>query len=556
MTGALAEIAGLTLRHIGRRAPALRDLSLRWERGERLLLLGPSGSGKSTLALLLDGVIPHAVEAHWESGTVTVDGTETRAAGLASLSSTIGVVFQDPETQLVMLDIDDEIAFGLENHAVPRAAMAGRIAAARAETGLEAIDLPIARLSGGTKQRVALAAILALRPTGLVLDEPTANLDPAGTREVLDAVARLVGDRERSLLLIEHRLDDVLRFIDRVAVLDGDGRLAFSGTPREAFVGEMERLSQLGVWIPQLRRLAALLGSDALPRDASEAADLIVARWPMGATDATEAPEAAASVVRAGSLVYRYPGAERPAVVDVSLDVARGELVAIVGANGAGKSTLGLVLAGALEPSAGTVERDGRVSYVFQYPEHQFVSRSVDDELRVTLRARGLSADEVERAATGLLDRAGLRALARANPFTLSHGQKRRLSVATALAADPDVLILDEPTFGQDERNTELLLATLEDLRAEGRATVAITHDLALVADHATRVIALDGGRVAFDGSPAELFARDDLLARCSLRRPAIAEAFRLAHARRLDVPSLIGLAAARAALRPRGAAA
>ena len=556
MTGAFAEIAGLTLRHIGRRAPALRDLSLRWERGERLLLLGPSGSGKSTLALLLDGVIPHAMDAHWESGTVTVDGTETRAAGLASLSSTVGVVFQDPETQLVMLEIDDEIAFGLENHAVPRAAMAARIADARAQTGLDGVDLEIRYLSGGTKQRVALAAILALAPRGLVLDEPTANLDPVGTREFVDALGRLVGGRERSLLLIEHRLDQVLPFIDRVAVLGSDGRLAFSGTPREAFVDQMGRLDSLGVWVPQLRRLAALLGSDALPRDASEAADLVVARWPAGTTGAIDTRAAAASVVRAASVGYRYPGAERPALADVSLDVARGELVAIVGANGAGKSTLGLVLAGAVAPTAGAVTREARVAYVFQYPEHQFVSRTVADELRITLRARGLADDEVERTAMGLLERAGLRALAEANPFTLSHGQKRRLSVATALAADPDVLILDEPTFGQDERNTELLLATLEELRAEGRAIVAITHDQVLVADHATRVVALDGGRVAFDGPPDELFARDDLLARCSLRRPAIAEAFRLAHARRPDVPPLIGLAAARAALRPRGAAA
>jgi energy-coupling factor transport system ATP-binding protein len=550
VTDAFAEVAGLTLRHIGRRAPALRDLSLRWERGERLLLLGPSGSGKSTLALLLDGVIPHAVEAHWERGTVTVDGTETRSGGLAALSSTVGVVFQDPETQLVMLEIDDEIAFGLENHAVPRTAMAERIAAARAETGLDGVGLPIARLSGGTKQRVALAAILALGPRGLVLDEPTANLDPAGTREVLGAVARLVGDRERSLLLIEHRLDDVLSLIDRVAVLDGDGRLAFAGTPREAFVDQMGRLEALGVWIPQLRRLAALLGSEALPRDASEAADLIVARWPAGTMNVTDARVTAASAVRADSVGYRYPAAARLALDDVSLGVARGELVAIVGANGAGKSTLGLVLAGALDPSAGTIQRDGQVASVFQYPEHQFVSRTVAGELRVTLRARGLNAGQVERAAMELLDRAGLRALAEANPFTLSHGQKRRLSVATALAAEPDVLVLDEPTFGQDERNTELLLATLEELRLEGRAIIAITHEQALVADHATRVIALDGGRIAFDGRPAELFARDDLLARCSLRRPTVAEAFRLAHLRRPDVPPLIGLSAARAALR------
>ena len=550
MTGAFAEVTGLTLRHIGRRVPALRDLSLRWERGERLLLLGPSGSGKSTLALCLNGVIPHAVEAHWDSGTVVVDGVETRETSLAALSSTVGVLFQDPETQLVMLEIDDEIAFGLENHAVPRMLMAERIGRARLETGLDAVSLPIASLSGGTKQRVTLASILALQPQGIVLDEPTANLDPAGAREILRAVAQLVGDRSRSLLIIEHRTDDLLPLIDRVIVLDADGRLALSGTPRDVFVGGMDRLEALGVWIPQLRRLAALLGSDALPRDAAEAADIVVAGWPVNAPAQAPAVVTGEPVVRATGVGYRYPGPGANALDGVSLAVAHGELVAIVGANGAGKSTLGLLLSGALDATSGTVTRAGRSAYVFQYPEHQFVGRTVIDDVRTTLRARGLAPDVVERRAAELLGRAGLRALGEANPFSLSHGQKRRLSVATALAADPDLLILDEPTFGQDERNNGLLLETLDALRADGRAVVAITHDLGLVADHATRVIALERGRLVFDGLPGALFAQDELMVRCSLVRPPVAEAFRIAAAARPDLPPLIGLAGVRGALR------
>ena len=546
MTDAFAEVAGLTIRHIGRRRPALRELSLRWERGERLLLLGPSGSGKSTLALCLDGVIPHAMEVHWESGSVEVLGTDTRAAGQATLSATVGVLFQDPETQLVMLDIDDEIAFGLENHGLPRAAMAERIAAARVATGLDAVLVPIAALSGGMKQRLALASILALRPQGLVLDEPTANLDPVGTREVLDAIRRLVADRERSLLIIEHRLDEVLPFIDRVAVLDRNGALALTGTPREVFVDQMDRLVALGVWIPQLRRLAALLGSDTLPADPRAAAAVIVQRWPATTSAPARVAAAGEAVMRAASVGYRYPGAPRSAVDGVTLTIGGGELVAIVGANGAGKSTLGLLLAGALDPRAGRVERSGEIAYVFQYPDRQFVAGTVRGELQASLRARGLAADEVDRRADAQLERAGLRELAEANPFSLSHGQKRRLSVATAIAADPDGLILDEPTFGQDERNTELLVETLDALRAEGRAIVVITHDLALVADHATRVVALADGRVAFDGPVAALFADDALLDRCALRRPPVAEAFRIASGERPGVPSLTGLAAVR----------
>lgn len=549
MTDAFAEVAGLTVRHIGRRRPALRDLSLRWERGERLLLLGPSGSGKSTLALCLDGVIPHAMDVHWESGSVQVDGADTRTSGLAALSTTVGVLFQDPETQLVMLEIDDEIAFGLENHGLPRSAMTERVAEARVATGLEVASQSVAALSGGMKQRLALASILALRPRGLVLDEPTANLDPAGTREVLGAIERLVADRERSLLIIEHRLDEVLPFIDRVVVLDGDGRLALTGTPREVFVDQMARLAALGVWIPQLRRLAALLGSDALPADPPAAAVVILERWPAATTTAAPVPVVGAPVIRAVAVGYRYRGTRPRAVDGVTLTVGRGELVAIVGANGAGKSTLGLLLAGALDPGVGQIERSGKIAYVFQYPDRQFVARTVLGELQASLRACGLPEHEVERRANAQLERAGLRGLAAANPFSLSHGQKRRLSVATAIAADPDGLILDEPTFGQDERNTEMLVETLDALRVEGRAIIAITHDLALVADHATRVVALAEGRVAFDGPVVALFADDALLGQCALRRPPVAEAFRIASGQRSGLPCLPGLAAVRAAL-------
>src|SRR5713101_7088280 len=221
-----ARAESLTVRHIGRKRPALQALDLEWEEGERLLLLGPSGAGKSTLALCLDGVIPHALDAHWESGALTVGGRDTRSSSLAELTRDVGVLFQDPEAQLVMLETDDEIAFGLENLGIPREKMRVRVHEARAATGLDGrTPRQLDRLSGGTKQRVTLAALLAMRPRGLVLDEPTANLDPAGAREILAAYERLCETRERSLLLIEHRLDLVLRLIDRVAVLGDDGAI-------------------------------------------------------------------------------------------------------------------------------------------------------------------------------------------------------------------------------------------------------------------------------------------------------------------------------------------
>ncbi len=461
-----------------------------------------------------------------------------------------------------MLETDDEIAFGLENLGIAREEMRVRVREARAATGLDGgTPRQLDRLSGGTKQRVTLAALLAMRPRGLVLDEPTANLDPAGAREIIAAYERLCATRERSLLLIEHRLDLVLRLIDRVAVLGDDGAIALEGDPESVFMTEADRLDALGVWRPELAQLAQALGSRSLPRDVAAAAALIRERWQ---NTAYRAPTEGAAGYRRGTALlaardirHRYRGADRDALAGVSLELDAGSFTAIVGANGAGKSTLGLVLAGALRPTAGATTiagqpvaqsaAAGRIAYVFQYPERGFLCATVREELAYAARARGPAAPA--RDVDAMLERFGLVALAQANPHALSHGEKRRLSVASALLGRPDALILDEPTFGQDQRHTRTLLALLDDERRAGRLAVVITHDLSLVADHADRVIALDAGRIAFDGSPAELFSRTDLLSRCGLARPPVAEAFAVARSSRPDLPPIIGLAQARAVL-------
>ncbi len=550
---------------------------MQWQPGERLLLLGPSGGGKSTLALCLNGIIPHSQEAHWEAGRVLVDGQDTRAAGLAALTRRTGVLFQDPEAQLVMLEVDDEIAFGLENIGLPHGEIAARITAARELVGLDPARTPRAldELSGGAKQRVALASLLAMsvREGGaLVLDEPTANLDPHGARLVLDALGRLAADRRHSLLLVEHRLDEVMGLVDRVAVLDAAGHCVLDGPPDDIFLRHAAELQQLGAWTPAFADLALLLdpGAERVSRTADEAAERICARWP--ATPArvvgTPVPTGTAPtpshrpLLTLDSVTYTYPRAALPALHDVSLDISRGEMVAIVGANAAGKSTVGLLLSGVLRPTGGTVTLEGgdlrgvseqtvrnRLAYVFQYPEHQFVAHTVREDVLFGLRVRGWSAADAARATDAALERYGLASLAEANPYTLSHGQKRRLSVASALVTDPDAVILDEPTFGQDRRHTQTLMEALHEIHHAGRTVVVITHDLALVAEHAPRVVAMSGGRMAFDGSPRDLFALPEVLARCGLRVPPIAEAFALARRSRPALPAAMSVAEARRAL-------
>ncbi len=574
---------------MGRRLPALRGLSLHWAEGERLLLLGPSGSGKSTLALCLNGIIPHSLEAHWEAGRVLVWGRDTRQAGLGELTRRVGVLFQDPEAQLVMLEVDDEIAFGLENQGVPREAMRLRVQAARELVRLDPARTPsrLDQLSGGAKQRVVLASLLAVGPAALVLDEPTANLDPEGARHVLAVVGQLCARGERSLLLVEHRIDEALPLIDRVAVLDHGGRLALEGRPDAVFGAYESQLAALGVWTPQLAALARLLDPRAapVPRSAADAADLLVRLWPSGAQGETPAgghgermagssagarpsvgrPASATPLLALRNVSFRYPRGTVAALEDVSLAISAGEFVALVGPNAAGKSTLGLLLAGVLAPTTGTLSLDGRdrrtiserelrrrLSYVFQYPEHQFVARTVRDDVLFGLHVRGVASADAARRADAILEQFGLSALAEASPYSLSHGQKRRLSVAAALVTDPELIILDEPTFGQDRRHTDELMAVLRDLHRRGRTIVVITHDLALVAEYAERAVALAAGRVVFDGPPHALFARPEVLAQCGLSLPPVAEAVALARRRRPDIPEAISLGEVRALLRAR----
>jgi len=460
------------------------------------------------------------------------------------------VLFQDPETQLVMLETDDEIAFGLENLGLPRNEMIERVTKARASIGLgPATPRRLDALSGGTKQRVALASLLAMRPRALVLDEPTANLDPIAAREVIAAFAALAMRRERSYLVIEHRLDPLLRFIDRVAVLGGDGRLALAGDPESVFVGRAGELDRLGVWRPELAELARLLGVERMPRDVDEAAALLLDRWPPGASFQREARAPRRITVAAHGVAHRYRGYDRDAVSGASLDLHEGEISAIVGANGAGKSTLGLLLAGVLRPSSGTVDVRDDVAYVFQYPERGFLATTVREEVRyaATIGRRIVRDPDV------LLERFGLARLADANPHSLSHGEKRRLSVASALVTSPTVLILDEPTFGQDLRNTRELVTILREERDRGTTVVLITHDLSLVAELADRAVAMADGAIGFAGPPDELFQRSDL-AGFGLALPAAAAAFARARERDRAIPPLTGLDAVRTALAGREA--
>jgi energy-coupling factor transport system ATP-binding protein len=520
---------------------ALQPLDLVVRPGERVLLLGPSGSGKSTLVSCLVGLVPHSTYAEID-GELIVDGRSIRDHQPDCLSRSVGVVFQDPDSQLTMLTVEDEVAFGLENLGVDPADMDQRTDEALGAVGLHGLRHErVDRLSGGMKQRLVIAALLAMQPKILVLDEPTSNLDPAGVRDLADLLARLCRERtEMTLVLVEHRLDAVAPLVGRVVVLDAFGNMAIDAPPAEAFGVHAARLAGLNVWLPTeaSARLAAAsgrleewsaprrgiggCGSDCGGGTGYAAGD----GYDGGTADATVD---AAVVLSVEGVCFSYRP-DKPVLRDVSLQLHRGEICAVLGANGSGKTTLASLAVGLHAPDRGRVlfdgrpvariaarELAGRVGFVFQNPEHQFVTDSVIDEVRFNM------CDVSEQAVARTLAALRLEIFTERNPFTLSHGQKRRLSAATMLVAPKELLVLDEPTFGQDPSALEELLQMLDTLAEAGTAVIMVTHDMDLVWRRADRMVVMHHGEILADGDPQVLFADTRLLERAGVAPPAVA---------------------------------
>lgn len=578
----LLRVRDLSITHADAAHPSPRDVSFDIAAGEVVLLLGPSGSGKSTMTLALNGLVPHAVPAQM-SGTVMTGGLDTASSTTPELSTRVAMVFQDPDAQIVTGSVYDEVAFGPENLLLAVDEVHARTADALQRVGLwERRDDNPDLLSGGGRQRLAIACALALGSPLIVLDEPTANLDPRGIDDVYAALADVVADGDRAILLVEHNLDAAMAFVTRTIVLDRDGRVAFDGPARETIRAHAAELVEMGVWLPSATLAALRMQEqgatfDELPLSADDLARSLGALrqaqrptgWTGSLSDRTgslsdrtgslslsKGPNPTGSLSdRTGSLSLskgpapaagsgddaRMPTVTASAPIisarglsirrgrslivrDLDLDIEAGSLTAIVGANGAGKTTLLQALAGVVPPPKRRVSIDGvdpgtasprelstRIGFVFQNPEHQFIAATVFDELAHGLRLRRVSDAEITVRVDEMLARFGLTHKARTHPFLLSGGEKRRLSVGTALITHPRVLALDEPTFGQDRARASELLSLLHDLRDEGTTVVVITHDLQLVADHATHTVVLADGRVHAAGRTADLL-RDELL--------------------------------------------
>jgi energy-coupling factor transport system ATP-binding protein len=531
----------------GEAEPALQDISFEIEQGEFVLVLGRSGSGKSTLALNLVGIYPDFFGGH-NQGKISIAHPERGLINRRELLpgerfQIVNMLFQNPQDQIVTLSVEEEVAFALENYLMDPAEIHPRIDQALDMVGLVGFrQRETLKLSGGEKQRVALAAMLAMQPKVLILDEPTSNLDPVGTAEVLDAVDRIRERSDLTLVIIEHEVDAVFDRADRVLLVEG--KTVHGPSDPRRFVDErgLEVRDSLGLWIPQAVEVALDLRQAGvpMPRIPLNGTELVAALGrnsqptePSPLIPESQVPPTAEPVIEARDVSFSYE--KHTVLKGVNLKSYANELLAIVGQNGSGKSTLAQLFNGILTPSAGVVLVEGkpttdykfahlvkRVAYIFQVPEKQFIRSTVYDEIAHGVRTLGLAESEVEPRVASILEGLGLLEHKDRSPYVLSHGQKRRLSVAAMVVAEPDVIILDEPTFGQDYHQAQRLMQLLQGLADNGAAVVFITHDMRLVAEYADRCAVLSDGQIIFEGSPAQLFDASEVLSRAKLKAPPI----------------------------------
>lgn len=540
-TAPVIELSGYTVRYRTQAEPTLRDIDLRIDAGQKVAIVGASGSGKSTLIHAINGLIPHRFPGE-ATGSIRVGGVDPASVALVETSRVVGTVLQDANGQFVGLTVGEDVAFSLENQQVPQRELWNRVRAAAERVRIaDRLDAAPQDLSGGQKQRVAIAGVLVDEVQVLLFDEPLANLDPASGREAIELLDELHRELGTTVVIVEHRLEDVLhRDVDRIVLMDA-GRIIADTTPDELVASGL--LEAHGIRPPLHVAALGYAGAPVTAQQHPSSAARIaltqeqraaVLRWVAdggGTAPSTPAPREAALDLQDVACVLR-PGPERSVTVldGVSARIERGEMVGVLGSNGAGKSTLARVICGFERATAGTVrigsadaagwslaERGERVGFLLQEPGQMLSRPLITEEIALGMRARGWDEQTIAARTAEVLDICGLRPFRSWPVSALSHGQKKRVTIACVLALRPEVLILDEPTAGQDFAHYTEFMDFLAQINAQGTTVVLITHDMHLALEYTDRVLVMAQGRLLADDDPARVLTDADVCARADL---------------------------------------
>ncbi|MCD6458918.1 MAG: ABC transporter ATP-binding protein [Thermoproteales archaeon] len=529
----VVKIEDLKWKYLESRRQILSGINLKVEKGEFLAIMGPTGAGKTTLVLALNGTIPQRIPGEF-SGRVEVLNMDTLKYDVSDIAKRIALVFEDPEIQFVMSNVEDEIVLGLEWLNISREEIEERIEWALDLVGLNKSFLVRQpnQLSGGEKQRIAIATAIARKPEILVLDEPTSDLDPRGKSEVISSIKKLRDEMDLTIIMVEHESDLVSELADRIIVLD-NGRIIVEGDPSYVF-RKIDYIKNHGVFPPEYVEIGLKLGVNGFPRNVED----LIARLREKNIKVRQFEEKQlfrdkAKIVEVRNVEYAYPDGI-VALRGVNLDIFEKELIALVGPNGSGKTTLAKIIAGLLKPVKGEVLIDGRpienydrlklsekIGYVYQNPEHQIFNQTVWDEVAFGLKLRNLNYKDIEEKVEKCLEKFKLKRLAREHPFFLSKGEKRRLALASTYALKPKVMIVDEPTTGQDKRFSEEIMKTLKVLTEYGGACLVITHSISIAVKYCDRIVVLKDGKVIADGNPRLVLLNERVVEEGKLTTPA-----------------------------------
>jgi energy-coupling factor transport system ATP-binding protein len=519
----------------------LGKLNFKIEKGDLVSLMGRTGAGKTTTLMLLNGLIPNFFEGEFE-GKVISNTMNTTRYRVQTLSRFIGLVMQDPETQIFGITVEKDVAFGPSNLGYGREKIQEVVSKSLKAVGLQGFEKKLtSELSGGEKQRVAIASVLAMEPEVIVLDEPTSELDPAGRDEIYTLISDLRRKENITVIISGHDTEEVLKYTDRVIVLDG-GLIVWDGKPVNLFKN-VSLCEDLGIRPPEIAELSyylaesGIIPGESVFLDKTEMTKYIFSKFEFKGKQIEPGinlhdDSNKKVVIETNDLSFLYKK-EKHALQNVNLKIHEGEFVALIGKNGAGKTTFAKHLNGLLRPSSGRILINGKditplstsklsreVGYVFQNPDHQIFSATVWDEIEFGLKNMNLDEAEKEKRINSVLEFVGLEDCRNRHPFTLGKGERQKLAVATILAMEPNILVIDEPTTGQDWNGTKRMMEMMEKLHQKGHTILAITHNMRLAAEYADRIIVFSKGKVVLDGSPKEVFYQQEVLKSVSITPP------------------------------------